>query len=68
MLCSNIILENEELEKIVKELVPYFKAFADETRLKIICMIAEKPMTTKMLSDELMVFPGAVSRLSLIHI
>lgn len=62
VLCSNIILENEELDKIVKELVPYFKAFADETRLKIICMIAEKPMTTKMLSDELMVSPGAVSR------
>ncbi|MEG1620177.1 MAG: metalloregulator ArsR/SmtB family transcription factor [Eubacterium sp.] len=62
VVCSNIILENEELDKTVKELVPYFKAFADETRLKIICMITEKPMTTKMLADELMISPGAVSR------
>jgi len=51
----------ESSEKLVDELVTFFKALADANRLKIVGLLAQRPLSTEQLAAILDLTPGTVT-------
>lgn len=62
ILGKNLILPQPETNYVEEKLTKGFKALSDDTRLKIVSIINKSPMTTKMLSEELKLSMGNISK------